>query len=108
MTQFNNVEILKHTNLKNILQPGIFKIVCTKTGRAFFGEGNNVLAEMMNYQESMFEKNVSSEIFLQDYKNFGLDSFDFIIVSAGPDWKNEKKRQLKLKEVRDSWPGELY
>jgi hypothetical protein len=66
------------------------------------------MTEILNFQDNLFQRKVESQILLQDYQNLGFDLFYIIVVNAGPRWKNQKNRELMLKNIKNSWSGELY
>lgn len=104
----NGLKSIQGVNLLDLLQPGIIKIICKNTNRAFFWGGANVLEEIGNFRKNLINGTLDNPLLLQDYQTYGLESFSIIIVIASPELENKQQREAMLISIKNDWQGQLY
>ena len=95
-------------NPLDFLEPGVLKLVCNKTGRALFWECENVLEEISQFKSNLVNHKLDNVLLLEDYDNFGLESFSLFVVEMGAVLSNKEHRQAILTDAKNAWQGELY
>jgi hypothetical protein len=68
--------------------PGLYAIVCSKTGKIYFGESENLLYRLgMHYKELVKGKHECKQL-QEDWNSHGLANISFVSLSVGPEWDN--------------------
>ena len=104
--RIDNLYIEKRPHLA---APGIYAIFCEPTGRAYFFDSENILEQMDYYlEEIIFDLFQGPKDLLNDLKLYPFDSFWFIIFTVGPEWKNIRKSELEVENIKKTWPYGFY
>lgn len=73
--------------------PGLYVIVCSKTGKIYFGESENLLYRLgMHYKELVKGKHECKQL-QEDWNSHGLANISFVSLSVGPEWDNTTTRR---------------
>ena len=80
-------------DITEYLQPGLYTIKNKKNGHIYIGQSSNILKRFGSHISQLNIKIKHSTSFIEDWKNHGLENFEFSILEMGPQWANEKKRQ---------------
>lgn len=89
--------------------PGIFRIRCIPTNRAYFQETHGEVFFVLRRFFDNLDKGYCDNIeLLNDYKKYGRDYFEGYIVLSNAEYLDPVKRRNALDECKASGPGELY
>lgn len=89
--------------------PGIFAIFCNVNKRAYFESSPNILEEMEFEQDDILNDLFEGpKDLISDFKKYEWDSFYFIIIAVGKEWKPIPKCLKEIENVKKSWPYSLY
>ena len=96
---------------KLILQttiPGVYMIYCTKNKMRYYGETSSLLVRLSAQKDSLkLKKNICVHL-QRDWNTFGQESFDFVILEAGPEWEDRDKRRNLETELILADKGLVY
>lgn len=93
----------------HLAAPAIYAIFCEPTRRAYFFASTNVLEQMHYYlEEIIFDLFEGPKDLLNDLKLYPFDSFWFIIFTVSPEWKNIRKSEREVENIKKTWPYGFY
>lgn len=76
-------------------QPGLYMIRCKVNDMRYYGESQNVSGRLSSHK-SLLKRKIHPNFHLQhDWNTFGVDSFEFIVLFMGSQWKNREERLAK-------------
>lgn len=90
-------------------QPGIFGVHCVVTNRIYFQKCFN-----LDYCLASLTGDLRGHLFYAcndlafDCDHHGFDSINYLILAIGNDCNSSEKRELKLREIKQNCPYELY
>lgn len=89
-------------------QPGIFRIVCVKTKRAFFGAGLQAYHRLYEILDLLEHGLCPFEDFQQEFDLYGRDQFECEIIKIDQSLVARQKQIDEIKELQDQWPFGVY
>lgn len=88
--------------------PGLYAIFCTKTNKIYFGESSNVISRLGRHWHYLISKNHDCRDLQDDFDLYGLNFFEFYILSIGSNWISKSKRKEKENELIYANKGKVY
>lgn len=95
-------------NITEYCLPGIYQITSLETKRAFFADAENVFFDMREFFDNVKEGYCENQQFLEDFKSYGSDNFEFVILNVGPELADETVRKNLLKKYKNNWKDGFY
>lgn len=93
------VNLIKDNPVSNRIQPrkqpGLYMIRCLVNDLRYYGESGNVSGRLASHK-SMLRRSIHPNTRLQrDWRVFGEDNFDFVVLFMGQQWEDRQERRAK-------------
>lgn len=105
MNEQNNLDVF---NITEYCLPGIYRIDSLETQRSLFCDADNVFFEMREFFDNVRQGNCENQEFLEDFKTYGSDNFQFIVLNVGPEFVDKLERKKLLERYKKTWKEGLY
>lgn len=73
--------------------PGLYAIVCGKSGKVYFGESGNVVQRIGSHYAALAGGRHECEKLQEDWSTHGDESFSFLSLSVGKQWEDRALRR---------------
>lgn len=88
--------------------PGVFKVVCLATERAFYGESENPSSIVDYIYDSLRARVCEHPQILADYREYGYEDFRIAVVNVDPEMQDPEVHKAKVEELKRQWGASLY
>jgi hypothetical protein len=73
--------------------PGLYAIVCSNSGKLYFGQSENVVQRLGSHYGQLVGNKHECKDLQKDWATHGEESFSFLSLSVSPKWANTTVRQ---------------
>lgn len=86
---------IQGNQLQAMYSPGIYEIMCTVTGKSYFGESNSLLERLGRHYRHLNEgkRILDAPEFQKDWNQYGPEAFIFRILLFGIEWRSKTARR---------------
>ena len=81
------------------MTPGVYQILCVPTNTVYIGITQNLLERFGKHSATLANNRHDCAALQEDCNRLGQDNFTFTTICSGPEWPNQKDRELTENSV---------